>query len=197
MNSQSRGVTVAANRVSSSARRGVSGISTASSYFCRETATAGRAGDLVVAIESYPPSADHTNSATEIQEESPPRIGDVVPQSNNLVEVEGNEGIGSPQQDGNKGDDKKFHQSLTHKADRLITFTDAVVEIAMTLLILPLMDASDEPLEWGGGEGQDQEQSSSSAGRFFSENSSNLGLRYFLLGHLIILERIMTASLGM
>jgi hypothetical protein len=61
---------------------------------------------------------------------------------------------------------KKTRQRRLHEAERFITFTDAVVAIAMTLLILPLQEAASS---WGEGETE------WTASDFFSENRHKVG----------------------
>lgn len=57
--------------------------------------------------------------------------------------------------------------NLLHEAERFITFTDAVVAIAMTLLILPLMERASDIGEEG--------SEAKTASDFYSENGSRIG----------------------
>ena len=77
--------------------------------------------------------------------------GDVARTSNELEKA-----MREPDDSASAEDDEMV---LTYsEAERFITFTDAVVAIAMTLLILPLMEAAsdivEENMDEGGGEGE-------------------------------------------
>ena len=65
------------------------------------------------------------------------------------------------------------------EAERFITFTDAVVAIAMTLLILPLMEAAsdivEENMDEGGGEGEGEEGDKMTVEDYFSHNKHKVG----------------------
>ena len=77
-----------------------------------------------------------------------------------------------------------------HEAERLITFADAVVAIAMTLLILPLMDAATDF-------GEDNKDASISA--YFSENVTKLfsfAISFFVVAELWALDDNLTRYLG-
>ena len=61
------------------------------------------------------------------------------------------------------------------EAERFITFTDAVVAIAMTLLILPLMEAAADIIEEEGGEGEGEEGDKMTVEDYFSQNKHKVG----------------------
>mmetsp|Transcript_1143 Transcript_1143/g.1302 ORF Transcript_1143/g.1302 Transcript_1143/m.1302 type:complete len:246 (+) Transcript_1143:85-822(+) len=90
--------------------------------------------------------------------------------------------------DGDDGDEERL-PSRMYEAERFITFTDAVVAIAMTLLILPLMDAATEL-------GKDKDESIS---EYFSDNEDKLisfAVSFFAVAHLWILGDQLTRYVG-
>mmetsp|Transcript_36888 Transcript_36888/g.42500 ORF Transcript_36888/g.42500 Transcript_36888/m.42500 type:complete len:249 (+) Transcript_36888:164-910(+) len=92
--------------------------------------------------------------------------------------------------DGDDGDEERLpFRTRMYEAERFITFTDAVVAIAMTLLILPLMDAATEL-------GEDKDESIS---EFFSDNEDKLisfAVSFFIVAHLWLLGDQLTRYVG-
>mmetsp|Transcript_30906 Transcript_30906/g.66915 ORF Transcript_30906/g.66915 Transcript_30906/m.66915 type:complete len:301 (-) Transcript_30906:44-946(-) len=72
--------------------------------------------------------------------------------------------------DDSEADDEEYAFREVHAAERFIAFTDAVVAIAMTLLILPLMEAASDIDEEG-----EEGEGGMSAAQFYSENSHKFG----------------------
>lgn len=88
--------------------------------------------------------------------------------------------ITSAASSGSEGDESELEYGGYHELDRTITFVDAAIAIAMTLLILPLLDSTSE-IRNGGEDGGE-----TSVSIWFQENKTKIGS--FLLSYYMVLN---------